>query len=159
MAGMNKRQAAIQAGYAPPTASIVAKTLTDKLSCNRIFLEECERQGLTVHAIVKELKRGVTTAMDPHKPKQPERMGNEIMNSQRILRFKISNNSYKTEKSEKSKNVRILRILTKNIVRILARRRPPRGALHAPRIDGRATDVKGHALYHHEPSTWSPALH
>ena len=72
MAGMNKRQAAIKAGYAPSTASIVAKRLTDKLSCNRIFLEECERQGLTVHAIVKELKRGVTEAMDPHKPNRPD---------------------------------------------------------------------------------------
>ena len=72
MAGMNKRQAAVQAGYAPSTASIVAKRLTDKLSCNTIFLEECERQGLTVHAIVKELKRGVTKAMDPHKPDQPD---------------------------------------------------------------------------------------
>jgi len=69
---MNKRQAAIQAGYAPSTASIMAKKITDKLTANPIFIEECERQGLTVHAIVKELKRGVTGAMDPHRPDQPD---------------------------------------------------------------------------------------
>ena len=42
LAGMNKRQAAIQAGYAPSTASFMAKTITDKISCNRIFLEEAQ---------------------------------------------------------------------------------------------------------------------
>jgi hypothetical protein len=72
MAGMNKRQAAIQAGYAPSTASIMAKRLTDKLECNRYFLEECNRQGLSIEAIVGELKRGVTEAMNPFHPDQPD---------------------------------------------------------------------------------------
>jgi phage terminase small subunit len=40
LAGMNKRQAAIQPGYAPSTASIMAKRLTDRLECSRIFIEE-----------------------------------------------------------------------------------------------------------------------
>jgi hypothetical protein len=72
MAGMNKRQAAIQAGYAPSTASIMAKRLTDKLACNRYFMEEAQRQGLTVEAIIGELKRGVTEAMHPMRPDQPD---------------------------------------------------------------------------------------
>lgn len=72
MAGMNKRQAAIQAGYAPSTASIMAKRLTDKLECNRYFMEEAHRQGLTVEAIIGELKRGVTEAMHPLRPDQPD---------------------------------------------------------------------------------------
>jgi hypothetical protein len=72
MAGLNNRQAAIQAGYAPSSASIMAKKLTDKLACNRAFIEECERQGLTIHAIIKELKRGVTRAMHPGNPLQPD---------------------------------------------------------------------------------------
>jgi len=59
LAGKNKRQAAIQAGYAPSTASIMAKRITDKLSCNKIFIEEAHRQGLTVEAIIGEIKRGV----------------------------------------------------------------------------------------------------
>jgi hypothetical protein len=72
MAGMNKRQAAIQAGYAPSTASIVAKKLTDRLACNRYFMEEAHRQGLTVEAIISELKRGVTEAMHALHPDQPD---------------------------------------------------------------------------------------
>jgi hypothetical protein len=72
MVGMNKKQAAIQAGYAPATASIMAKKITDKLSCNRIFLEEAHRQGLTVEAIISELKRGVTESMHPQHPDQPD---------------------------------------------------------------------------------------
>jgi phage terminase small subunit len=72
MAGMNKRQAAIQAGYAPATASLMAKRLTDKLACNRYFMEEAHRQGLTVEAIISELKRGVTKAMHPLRPDQPD---------------------------------------------------------------------------------------
>lgn len=72
MAGMNKRQAAIQAGYAPSTASLMAKRLTDKLACNRYFMEEAHRQGLTVEAIIGELKRGVTEAMHPLHPAQPD---------------------------------------------------------------------------------------
>ena len=72
MAGLNKRQAAIQAGYSPSSASIMAKKLTDRLASNKAFLEECERQGLTVHAIIKELKRGVTRAMHPGDPLQPD---------------------------------------------------------------------------------------
>jgi hypothetical protein len=72
MAGMNKRQAAIQAGYAPATASLMAKRLTDKLACNRYFMEEAHRQGLTVEAIIGELKRGVTEAMYPLRPDQPD---------------------------------------------------------------------------------------
>ena len=72
MAGMNKRQAAIQAGYAPATANIVAKKITDKLASNRHFIEEAHRQGLTVEAIIGELKRGVTEAMNPQHPDQPD---------------------------------------------------------------------------------------
>jgi len=72
MAGMNKRQAAIQAGYAPATASLMAKRLTDKLACNRYFIEEAHRQGLTVEAIIRELKRGVTEAMHPLHPDKPD---------------------------------------------------------------------------------------
>ncbi|TFH37624.1 MAG: hypothetical protein E4G99_02125 [Anaerolineales bacterium] len=72
MAGMNKRQAAIQAGYAPSTASLMAKRLTDKLACNRYFMEEAQRQGLTIEAIIGELKRGVTEAMHPLHPDQPD---------------------------------------------------------------------------------------
>ena len=72
IAGMNKRQAAIQAGYAPSTASIMAKRLTDRLSCNRIFIEEAQRQGLTVEAIIGEIKRGMTEAMHPQHPNQPD---------------------------------------------------------------------------------------
>lgn len=72
LAGLNKRQAAIQAGYAPATASLMAKRLTDRLACNRYFMEEAHRQGLTVEAIVGELKRGVTEAMHPLRPDQPD---------------------------------------------------------------------------------------
>jgi hypothetical protein len=72
IAGMNKRQAAIQAGYAPSTASIMAKRLTDKLLCNRIFIEEMQRQGLTVEAIVGEIKRGMSEAVDPRYPDKPD---------------------------------------------------------------------------------------
>lgn len=72
LAGLNKRQAAIQAGYAPSTASIMAKRLTDRLTCNRIFMAEALRQGLTIEAIVGELKRGVTKAMHPQHPDQPD---------------------------------------------------------------------------------------
>ena len=72
MAGMNKRQAAIKAGYAPATASLMAKRLTDKLACNRYFMEEAHKQGLTVEAIIGELKRGVTAAMHPLRPDQPD---------------------------------------------------------------------------------------
>lgn len=68
LAGMNKRQAAIQAGYAPSTASIMAKRLTDRLLCNRYFIEEMQRQGLMVEAIVGEIKRGMSEAMDPRYP-------------------------------------------------------------------------------------------
>ena len=72
LAGMNKRQAAIQAGYAPSTASISAKKITDKLSRNKIFIEEMERQGLTVEAIVGEIKRGMKEGMHPQHPDQPD---------------------------------------------------------------------------------------
>jgi len=72
ISGMNKRQAAIQAGYAPSTASIMAKKLTDRLSCNRIFIEEAQRQGLTVEAIIGEIKRGMTEAMHPQYSDQPD---------------------------------------------------------------------------------------
>jgi len=72
LSGMNKRQAAIQAGYAPSAASIMAKKLTDRLSCNRIFIEEAQRQGLTIEAIIGEIKRGMTKAMHPQHPEQPD---------------------------------------------------------------------------------------
>jgi hypothetical protein len=69
---MNKRQAAIQAGYAPSTASIMPKRLTDKITCNRIFIDEAQRQGLTVEAIISEIKRGMTEAAHPQHPDQPD---------------------------------------------------------------------------------------
>ncbi len=72
IAGLNKRQAAIQAGYAPSTASIMAKRLTDRLSCNRIFIEEAQRQGLTVKAVIGEIKRGMTEGMHSQHPDQPD---------------------------------------------------------------------------------------
>lgn len=72
LAGMNKRQAAIQAGYAVSTASIMAKRLTDRLACNQAFMEEMHRQGLTIEAIVGEVKRGMTSAMNPQHPDQPD---------------------------------------------------------------------------------------
>lgn len=72
LTGMNKRQSAIWAGYAPSTASISAKKITDKLSRNKIFIEEMERQGLTVEAIVGEIKRGMTKGMHPQHPDQPD---------------------------------------------------------------------------------------
>ena len=72
LAGMNKRQAAIRAGYAPSTANIMAKRITDRLSCNRIFIEEAHRQGLTVEAIIGEIKRGMTEGMHPQFPNQPD---------------------------------------------------------------------------------------
>ena len=72
LAGMIKRQAAIQAGYAPSTASVMANRLTNRLACNRAFLEEAHRQGLTIEAIIGELKRGVTEAMHPQAPSQPD---------------------------------------------------------------------------------------
>ena len=72
MTGLNKRQAAIQAGYSPGTASIMAKRLTDKLACNRYFMEEAHRQGLTVEAIIGELKRGLLEARHPLHPDQPD---------------------------------------------------------------------------------------
>jgi hypothetical protein len=48
------------------------KKITDRLSCNRIFLEEAHKQGLTVEAIISELKRGVTKAMHPQHSDQPD---------------------------------------------------------------------------------------
>ncbi len=72
LAGLNKRQAAIQAGYAPSTASIMAKRLTDRLSCNKYFIEEAHRQGLTVEAIIGEIKRGMSEAMHATHPDQPD---------------------------------------------------------------------------------------
>jgi hypothetical protein len=72
LSGLNKRQAAIQAGYAPSTASIMAKRLTDKITCNRIFIEEAQRQGLTVEAIIGEIKRGMTEATLPQYPGHPD---------------------------------------------------------------------------------------
>ena len=72
LAGMNKRQAAIQAGYAASTASIMATRLTDRLACNREFIEEMDRQGLTIRSIVGEVKRGMTKAVHPSHPDQPD---------------------------------------------------------------------------------------
>jgi hypothetical protein len=72
LAGMNKRQAAIQAGYAVSTASIMAKRLTDRLTCSQAFIEEMHKQGLTIEAIVEEIKRGMTEAMHPQHPDQPD---------------------------------------------------------------------------------------
>ena len=69
---MNKRQAAIQAGYAVSTASIIAKRLTDRLTCCQAFIEEMQRQGLTIEAIVGEIKRGMTEAVLPKHPDCPD---------------------------------------------------------------------------------------
>jgi hypothetical protein len=69
---MNKRQAAIQAGYAVSTASIMAKRLTDRLSCCQAFIEEMQRQGLTIEAIVGEIKRGMTEPVHPNHPDFPD---------------------------------------------------------------------------------------
>ncbi len=69
---MNKRQAAIQAGYNPSNASVMAKRLTDRLTCNRYFLEEAHRQGLTIEAIITEIKRGMTESMNPTHPDLPD---------------------------------------------------------------------------------------
>jgi hypothetical protein len=72
LAGLNKRQAAIQAGYAVSTASIMAKKLTDRLSCCQAFIEEMQRQGLTIEAIVGEIKRGMTEPVHPNHPDFPD---------------------------------------------------------------------------------------
>jgi hypothetical protein len=50
----------------------MAKRLTDRLECNRIFIEEAQRQGLTVEAIIGEIKRGMTEGMHPQHPEQPD---------------------------------------------------------------------------------------
>jgi hypothetical protein len=50
----------------------MAKRLTDKLACNRAFIEEMHRQGLTIEAIVGEIKRGMSEAMHPQHPEQPD---------------------------------------------------------------------------------------
>ncbi len=50
----------------------MAKRLTDRLECNRIFIEEAHRQGLTVEAIIGEIKRGMTEGMHPQHPEQPD---------------------------------------------------------------------------------------
>jgi len=71
LAGMNKRQAAILAGYAPSTASIMAKRIMDKLSCNRDYVEEMERQGLTIPKLVSAHKE-LLQAMHPFCPDQPD---------------------------------------------------------------------------------------
>ncbi|MDW7761646.1 MAG: hypothetical protein SCM96_13560 [Acidobacteriota bacterium] len=84
---MNKRQAAIQAGYAPATANIVAKKITDKLASNRHFIEEAHRQGLTVEAIIGELKRGVTEAMNPQHPDQPDNFNRRYYTDMAIRLF------------------------------------------------------------------------
>jgi len=61
------------------------------------------------------------------------------MNTPRILRLKIDDNTYKTEKTEKTQDARILSftrilsILTKRIGRIPARRRPPFDSFILPR--------------------------
>ena len=68
---MNKRQAAIQAGYAPSTASIMAKRIMDKLSGNRTYIEEMERQGLTLNKLVSKHVE-LLEAMHPFRPDQPD---------------------------------------------------------------------------------------
>lgn len=73
LAGMNKRQSAIWAGYAPSTASIMAKRITDKLAGNKDFLEEMERQGLSISYIVKKLKE-LLDSLEPFYPVWPGNM-------------------------------------------------------------------------------------
>ena len=50
----------------------MAKRLTDKLACNQALIEEMHRQGLTINAIVGEIKRGMSEAMHPQHPEQPD---------------------------------------------------------------------------------------
>jgi len=71
LTGMNNRQAAIQAGYAPSTASIMAKKIMDKLSGDRTYLEELERQGLTIPKLVSKHAE-LLEAMHPFRPDQPD---------------------------------------------------------------------------------------
>ena len=84
LAGMNKRQAAIQAGYAPSTASIMAKRITDRLTCNKVFIEEMQKQGLTVEAIIGEIKRGMTKAMHPQFPNHPDNFNRRVLTQTKI---------------------------------------------------------------------------
>jgi len=72
LAGLNKRQAAIRAGYSAATASVMANRITHRLTCNEAFIDEMRRQGLTIETIVGEIKRGVTEAMHPQNPTQPD---------------------------------------------------------------------------------------
>jgi hypothetical protein len=60
------------AGYSPSTASVMANRLTNRLTCNQAFIEEMHRQGLTIEAIVGEVKRDMTEAMHAQNPTQPD---------------------------------------------------------------------------------------
>lgn len=69
LGGMNNRKAAIHAGYAPSTASIMAKRIMDKLAGNRTYIEELERQGLTIPKLVAKHAE-LLEAMHPFRPDQ-----------------------------------------------------------------------------------------
>lgn len=71
LAGMNNRKAAIQAGYAPSTASIMAKRIMEELAGNRTYIEELERQGLTIPKLVSKHAE-LLEAMHPFRPDQPD---------------------------------------------------------------------------------------
>ena len=72
LAGMNKRESAIKAGYSESCASVMATRITNRLEANTAFIEEMQDQGLTIDAIVKEIKRGMTESMHPQHPDQPD---------------------------------------------------------------------------------------
>jgi hypothetical protein len=50
----------------------MAKRLTDRLACCQAFIEEMQRQGLTIEAIVGEIKRGMTEPVLPNHPDFPD---------------------------------------------------------------------------------------
>ena len=72
LAGMNKRQAALKAGYSQSCASVVANRLTNRLECNEVFINIMEEMGLTIEVMVKELKRGITEANHPRYSDMPD---------------------------------------------------------------------------------------
>jgi len=72
LAGMNKRESALNAGYSESCASVMATRITNRLEANTAFIEEMQDQGLTIDAIVKEIKRGMTESMHPQHPDQPD---------------------------------------------------------------------------------------
>jgi len=75
---MNKRQAAIQAGHGVSTASIMAKRLTDRLSCCQALIKEMKRQGLTIESIVGKINPEMTEAVLPKHPDFPDNCNRRV---------------------------------------------------------------------------------